>query len=83
MPLRLCVADVPYNSDSCAMYDDRFCGELNPPSIHPNLPLCNYSAKHGTIQAHRLGELPYPVEPRAFLLDMVINAVFDQGFLVI
>jgi len=53
------------------------------PSIHPNLQLCNSSAKHGTIQAHRLGELPSPVEPRAFLLDMVINADFDQGFLVI
>jgi len=61
------------------MYGDRFCGELNPPSIHPNLPLCNCSAKHGTIQGHRLGEVPSTVEPQVFGR----KCRFDEAFLVI
>ena len=63
----------------CAMYDDRFCGKLSPPSIHPNLWLCNCSAKHGAIEAHRLGELPSTVEPYAY----GHKCRFYEAFLVI
>jgi len=74
----------------CAMYGYRFCSEYGgeystPPYIRPsiqNLPLWNYSAKHGTSQAHRLAELLSTAQLYAQLLDMIISTDVALALLV-
>jgi len=75
------VVDVLSDRDSCAlcMAIAYAANWTLHPSTHPNLPLCNCSAKHGTIQAHRLGELPSIVEPHVY----GHKCRFDEAFLVI